>query len=579
MHETDLLLTIASGLGVALLLGYATHRLGLSPIVGYLLAGIVVGPNTPGFVANSEIANQFAELGVILLMFGVGLHFDVHELARVRRLCVPGALVQCAFSFSFGFLSALFFQWTWIASAIFGLAVSFASTVVVTRVLSDAKQLQTHVGNIAIGWLIVQDILAVLGLVLLPSFGAEGALHAYDLIGVLLLAAIKIFLVVMAITFIGGRLIPSILKHVAETKSRELFTLTILVLVLGIALASARFFGISMALGAFLAGVVVGQSEFSLRAAIDALPMRDAFAVLFFVSIGMLFDPTVLSQSQGMLLLMLLLVMILTPSVCILTLLVLGQPLRMSLRVGTALAQIGEFSFIIAALGRQLDLIPSEAMNVLVTVSILSISCAPLLQRLVSPLCNAVRRIPRLRVLEVQRRPFSWQVAERDEPASVELDASHRTVIIGFGPVGRTVARLLSQNGIAPTVIEMNHSNLAAIRVAGYNAVLGDASHPEALKRAGIETSLSLILSASNIQGAEESIRTARELNPKIKVIVRSAYLRESTHLRNVGANTVFSEEGEVAMAMAEHILRDLGATPEQIDRERDRLHSEIFTP
>jgi CPA2 family monovalent cation:H+ antiporter-2 len=576
MHDADLLMTIAAGLGVALVFGYATQRLGLSPIVGYLIAGIVVGPNTPGYEANADIAKEFAELGVILLMFGVGLHFDVKELWRVRSLCVPGAVFQCAITFTFGLTSACLFGWDWYSSIIFAVAIAFSSTVVVTRILADAGELQTHVGNIAIGWLIVQDVLAVLAMVLLPNL-SSGADVSTNPLWVAVVAIAKIGAVVLVITWVGGRMIPSILQHVAATKSRELFTLAILVLVLGIALASSKIFGISMALGAFLAGIVVGQSEFSLRAAIDALPMRDAFAVLFFVSIGMLFDPVVLTQSKGMLIATTCIVIVATPLACIVFLLAMGQPLRMSLRVGLSLSQIGEFSFIVANLGRQQELLPDDAMHVLVTVSIISIALAPMMQWMAVPLAAWVRRNPRAYLLEIQRRPFSLQSAAPMESATETLDALHRAIIVGYGPVGRTLARLLSENGIAPTIIEMNHGNLSSIRQAGFRSVLGDATHPETLRHAEIEKCSTLILSASSIAGAEELIRMARELNPKINILVRSSYLREREHLLRVGADTVFAGEGETAMALAEHMLRELGATPDQIDRERERLRTEIF--
>jgi CPA2 family monovalent cation:H+ antiporter-2 len=305
--------------------------------------------------------------------------------------------------------------------------------------------------------------------------------------------------------------------------------------------------------------------------------MRDAFAVLFFVSIGMLFDPIVFTQSKGMLLATTCIVILGTPFFCILGLLALGQPLRLSLRVGLSLSQIGEFSFIVANLGRQLGLLPDEAMHVLVTVSIVSIAAAPMMQWLAVPIADFARQRCRAYVLEVHRRPFTLQPAERSESTSEELEADHRAVIIGYGPVGRTLARILSENGISPTIIELNHNTLATIRQDGYSGVLGDATHPQTLLHAGIENCASLILSASSIQGAEELIRVAREINPEINILVRSTYLREREHLLRVGADTVFAGEGETAMALAEHVLRELGATPDQIDRERERLRSEIF--
>jgi CPA2 family monovalent cation:H+ antiporter-2 len=578
MHEYDLLLTLTGAFAAALVLGYATYCLGLSPIVGYLLAGIAVGPNSPGFTANPQIATQLAELGVVLLMFGVGLHFNLKDLRRVRRIAVPGAIVQCAISAALGMAIALALGWSFRPALVLGLAVAFASTVVVTRLLADAHELQTFVGNVAIGWLIVQDLLAVLALVLLPSIAGEASLSAGEVAAVLGTAAVKILLVVLAVTVVGGRLIPAVLRHIADTRSRELFTLTVLVIALGIALASSRLFGISMALGAFLAGVVVGQSDFSLRAATEALPLRDAFAVLFFVSVGMLFDPVVLIQSRPMLLATSVLVIFVTPLVTCLIILALGYPLHLALRVALSLGQIGEFSFILANVARDQGLLPIEAMQVLVAISIFSIAVSPLSMYCVNPLGNQLRRFHFCRRLSTMRRPLSLVPAATIVDDQAEMEKGFRTVIIGFGPVGQTVARLLSQSGIVPTIVEMNHDSLADIRERGFRAVLGDATHPETLRRAGVEASLSLILSASSIHGAAEIIRIAREANPKIKVIVRSAYLREREALMHSGADTVFAGEGEVAMALAEYILRDLGATADQIDRERDKVRSELFS-
>ena len=577
MHEIDLLTTLTSGLLAALILGYFTFRLGLSPIVGYLIAGIAVGPNTPGFIANVEIASQLAELGVVLLMFGVGLHFDLHELSRVRNVAVPGALIQSSIATLIGMIVAYAFGWSLKSALIFGVAVSFASTVVVSRILSDVNELQTPVGSIAIGWLIVQDIFAVLVLVLMPAFATEKVLDLSSILLLLVIAVGKMVIVGVVIMIFGGRLVPRLLKHVAATQSRELFTLSILVIALGIAIGSARFFGVSMALGAFLAGVVVGQSDFSLRAATDALPMRDAFAVLFFVSVGMLFDPVVILHSPLMVLLTLAVVMVTTPLLSLLIILLLGYPLRMSLKIAFSLAQIGEFSFILTNLGIQLDLLSQSAIHVLVAVSIVSISLSPLLQNLVDPLAKKVSGFPWAKKLMAMRKPFSLREAVDSSNNIASVESEYKAVIVGFGPVGQTVAKLLSENGIVPTIIELNHQTIAVIRSFGFSAVLGDANMPETLLHAGIKNSVSLILSASTIRGAEEVVRSARALNPKIRVIVRSVYLRERETLLHSGADSVFTGEGEVALAMAESILRELGATAEQIDRERQKLRSELF--
>ncbi len=413
-------------------------------------------------------------------------------------------------------------QWSLSAALIFGVSIAFASTVVVTRLLADVNELQTQTGNMAIGWLIVQDLLAVLVLVLLPAMSAHQTFTLAGVTQILAVAAAKVAIVIALITLVGGRLIPGILRYVAETRSRELFTLTVLVIVLGFAMLSARMFGVSMALGAFLAGIVVGQSDFSLRAASEALPMRDAFAVLFFVSVGMLFDPIVFFQSSQLLLWSLVAILIGTPLFSFAAILLLGYPLRAALRVALCLGQIGEFSFIVANMALQQQLLPPEAMHVLVACSIFSISITPLTQYLVDPIAKLCNRSRALHPLITMRKPFSLTpVAKPDVDAEVET-SEFRTVIVGYGPVGKTLARLLQENGVRPTIIEMNHSNLSTIRRDGFHAVLGDANHIETLKHAGVEDSLSLILSASTIRSASEIIRLARELNPKIKIIVRS---------------------------------------------------------
>jgi CPA2 family monovalent cation:H+ antiporter-2 len=456
--------------------------------------------------------------------------------------------------------------------------MSFASTVVVTRLLADVNELQTQNGNLAIGWLIVQDVLAVLALVLLPSLADSSNTSWINLIGVIEIAALKIAVAAIAIVFLGGKIIPRILHGIASTRSRELFTLTVLVLVLGIAMLSARVFGVSMALGAFLAGVVIGQSDFSVRATTEALPMRDAFAVLFFVSVGMLFNPQVFFLTPGLFAWTLLIAMVLTPLLSILLMLGLGLPLKSALRVGFAFAQIGEFSFIVANLARSQNMIDEALVHVLVAVSIFSIALSPWLQKLVEPLVRFAGSSSRLRGLLVMRHPWTLRPAVHiDGIDSDEIIEEFRTVVVGYGPVGRTAARLLKENGISPTIIEMNPRSIESIRKDGHRVVLGDASHIETLKHAGVETALSLILSASSIEHASNVIRMAKLLNTHIKIIVRSAYLNERTNLLKFGADQVFAGEAEVALAMTEYILRELGATAEQIDRERDRLRTDFL--
>lgn len=569
MHNVELIYTLTGGLAVALALGYGTHRLGLSPIVGYLLAGIVVGPHTPGFVADQHLAEQMAEIGVILLMFGVGLHFHLDELFAVRRIAIPGAVGQSLVATGLGAVAAWAFGWGWTAGIVFGLALSVASTVVLTRVLSDNNALHTQTGHIAIGWLVVEDIFTVLVLVLLPPLVGGG-----DLLPAVGFALLKISVLVLLAIPVGGRIIPFLLHRITRTGSRELFTLMVLVVALGIAVGSSLLFGVSMALGAFLAGMIVGRSDFSLRAAADALPMRDAFAVLFFVSVGMLFDPHSLIDMPFTVLATLAVVMLGKPLAAIAIVLLMRYPVRTAIAVAVALGQIGEFSFILAALGASLKVLPGEATHALIAAAILSISVNPLLYRAVKPIESWAMARPRLWKFLTSRVRKPENAAL---PPAEENDPRYRAVVIGFGPVGRTLTRLLRENGVQPTVIEMNLDTVRQLRTEGLTAIYGDANRIETLQAAGVDRAATLFLSASGLTGAEDVVRLAREMNPNIRVLARSAYLRERPGLKRAGANEVYAGEGEVALALAESVLRSLGASAEQIDRERDRLRADLF--
>lgn len=571
MHDLDLILTMTSGLAAALLLGYLTHRIGLSPIVGYLLAGIVVGPNTPGFVANRELAEQLAEIGVILLMFGVGLHFHFQDLLAVRKVAVPGALGQIAAATVLGMVLGLAYGWGWVAGLIFGLAISVASTVVLLRVLADNNDLHTPTGHIAVGWLIVEDLFTVLVLVLLPVvFEARGGVGQIPIAVAGSIA--KIGLLVAFVVLGGGRVLPWLLARVADTRSRELFTLTVLVMALGIAVGAAKLFGVSMALGAFLAGMVVGRSDFSSRAASEALPMRDAFAVIFFVSVGMLFRPVFLFESPILVAWTLAIILLGKPLVALTIVLLLRYPFRVALAVSVALSQIGEFSFILANLGRDLEILPEPATSSLVAAAIVSISLNPMLYRLIDALDSRAKKY---------RHAWPWPNVSPSLAAAAPPDTppagSGHAVVVGYGPVGRTLVRLLRENEVEPTVVELNLETVRLLREDGVRAVYGDATHLATLKEAGTSDAIVLILSSAGMRHSAEAIRMARELNPQIRVFARSNYLREIPTLRQQGADAVFAGEGEVALAMNEFILRGLGASGEQIDRERDRIRDELF--
>jgi len=391
--EHHLLLTLAGGLAAALVLGYITLRLGLSPIVGYLLAGIIIGPHTPGFVGDEKLASEMAEIGVILLMFGVGLQFHLHELIAVRKVAVPGALFQVAAATALGAVAGHAFGWSWTGGIFFGIAISIASTVVLIRVLADQGALQRPEGRIAIGWLVVEDLFTVLALVLLPSIlSGEG----HGNLGWALAVAVGKLALLTAVLFIAGkRAIPWIL-HQVEAAGQELFMLAVLVLALTIAIGAAKFFGASMALGAFLAGMVIGQSPFATRAASEVLPFRDAFAVLFFVSVGMLLDPSELPSQWQLIAVTMIIILLGKPLAALLVTRVLGQPFAVGISIAASLAQIGEFSFILAVLGRNLGVLPPEGMNILVAASILSITLNPLLYRWAGPLATWVGRKPAL---------------------------------------------------------------------------------------------------------------------------------------------------------------------------------------
>lgn len=577
MHDFDLILTLAGGLGAALVFGYVTHRLGLSPIVGYLLAGVAVGPFTPGFVADRNIAEQLAEIGVVLLMFGVGLQFHLEELLAVRRVAIPGAIVQSFVATVLGAVMLHAFGWSWTAGIVFGLAISVASTVVLTRVLTDNRDLHTPTGHISIGWLVVEDLFTVLVLVLLPALFGGGEIDA-SRVGIALgLAVVKIAALVACTLVIGGRVLPWMLERAVATGSRELFTLTVLVLALGIAVGSAKLFDVSMALGAFLAGIVVGRSDFSLRAATEALPMRDAFAVLFFVSVGMLLDPRHFVEAPGLIAATVAVIMIGKPLAALVIVLARGYAFKVALAVGAALSQIGEFSFILATLGKQLGILDSSTNNTLIAAAIITITLNPPVYRSVDWIdlwLSQKRRV--WRWLSLRRRGLIVSKSAAGQ-SSEDIRTSHRAVVIGYGPVGQTVSRLLRDNEIEPTVVEMNLATVRRLRGDGIPAVYGDARHRDTLLNAGVTEARTLILSSAGMEGSEETIRLAREMNPDIHIIARSSYLRQLPALRRAGANSAFSGEGEVALAVAETVLRELGATPEQIDRERDRVQSELF--
>jgi CPA2 family monovalent cation:H+ antiporter-2 len=536
MDDLSVLITFAVGLASALLFGYVAVRLKIAPIIGYLLAGVAVGPFTPGVVVNHAIAEQFAEIGVILLLFGIGLRFHLEELIAVWRIALPGALIQSTLSTAALAWGLHLLGWTWTSGLILGMAVSVASTVVMALVLAEWRDLHARIGHIAIGWTVVEDILTVALLLLLPIvFGPIGA-EKQNIAGVLGIAGLKILGLVAIVATLGKWGIPWVMEQIARTHSRELFTLTVLVLAVGIAVGSAKFFGVSMALGAFLAGLAVSRSEFSTRAANDALPMRDAFAVLFFVSIGMLFDPKSLIKVPPIVGLVLLVVVLIKPLAAALTVRLLGEPWSRAVPIGAAFSQVGEFSFILGNVALGLGLINDAGWNAMVAASIISIAANPYVYRLA-------------RVLVRSRNCMMERVSA---PGS-KIQAK-RCILVGFGPVGRIVHQLLVDSGGETIVIDLNLDAVRQLRSTGQSAIYGDVHQPGTLVEAGIETTETLVLSA-DIEGAADIIKQALQLNPNLRVLARCAHLREAAALHRAGAEFVTAGEAEVGVALTQAVI------------------------
>jgi len=569
-----LLTLLAGGFAAAWLCGLLAHRVGLSPIVGYLVAGVLIGPSTPGFVGDVDLAQQVAELGVILLMFGVGLHFHVRDLWAVRSIAVPGAIVQVllATGASIGLFHLL--GWTISAGLILGLAMGVASTVVLLRVLMDRGVLQSSHGHVAVGWLIVEDLLMVVIVVLVPLVGglsgaaAEGATAVGSSpIATISLALLKVAAFVAILLLAGSRLVPWILGRVARLRSPELFTLTVLVLSITVAVGSSIFFGVSVALGAFLAGVVVGQSPTSHQAAADALPMRDAFAVVFFVSVGMLFDPAFVVEEPWLVLSALAVVLVVKPLAALAIVALLGRPLRTGLTVAIGLAQIGEFSFIVAQVATANGLLPEQGIDVLVATALLTIALNPIVFGRLDSIERTIARVPWL-----------WRLLDRRHDAGLrglgpgvgEVATTMErplAVVVGYGPVGRLVDALLQDAGLDVTVVDLNIDTVRTLLASGRRAVYGDAGRREVLEQAGVRRAVHLLVTFSRSEEREALVRLARGLNPELEITVRAHYLGERTGLLRAGASGVVLEEAEAGLALARRVLERRGLEPPQIER------------
>jgi len=556
-HDPPLITTLAAGFGVALALGFLAERIRIPAVVGYLTAGIIIGPGTPGFVADVHIASQLAEIGVMLLMFGVGLHFSFGDLLAVRRIAVPGAVVQMGLATALGMFAAHWWGWSPGAGLVLGLSLSCASTVVLLKALEARGALETMNGRIAVGWLVVEDLVCVLVLVLLPPLagmlgGADtNAGRAGPLwltIGTTLLEVAG-FIALMLVA--GRRALPWLLWQVARTGSRELFTLAVVAVAIGIAYGAAQLFDVSFALGAFFAGMVMRESEFSQRAAEESLPLRDAFSVLFFVSVGMLFEPRVLVEEPGQVLGVVAIVIAGKSIAALGLVLAYRYPLNTALTVATSLAQIGEFSFILAGLGISLGLLPPEAMNLVLAGALISIAANPFLFAVNEPLRRWIAGRSNLaQRLEQPADPFAML------PGSTERRyLEGQVVLVGYGRVGRRVAQALDARGVPYVVAERNRELVEALRAQGHVAVSGDAADPSVLNQAHIADAAMLVVATPDAAGGRQIAVAARALNPGLEIVLRTDSDGDSQLLRKEGIATVFFGEEELARGMTAHIL------------------------
>ena len=570
MHpETALLVTLAGAFAAAFVFGFVATKLRMPPLVGYLLAGIALGPNSPGLVVDVSIASQLAEIGVVLLMFGVGLHFSPGDLRRVRRIALPGAVVQMVVALSLG--TALAISWGWSAGAavVFGLSLSVASTVIVLRVLEDRGSLDSVDGRIAVGWLVVEDLAVVIALVLLPAvleaLGSTttggGAVDAVALGKVLGVTFLKVAAFIVLMGVVGRRVVPWLLTHVARTGSRELFTLAVLAVSLGVAVGAAALFGVSFALGAFLAGVVISESDLSYRAGADALPMQDAFAVLFFVSAGMLIEPSILLQQPLKVLATIGVIIVGNSLVSAALLVMLRHPLGASLRLAASLGQIGEFSFILAGLGVSLGVLSDEGRSLILASALCTIVLNPALFWAMDRLATWISRHPRL--LDRLERLKAPRLVTTD--LWMATPANH-AILIGYGRVGRTIGEAFVRVGVPFIAIEQDRRVVEAMRTLGVTAVYGDATRPGILDYARPEFARLLVIATPDPYHARHVIELARARNPHIDIIVRTHADTEQAFFEQLGVSKALMGERELAFGMAYHSLRAAGCDDDRAD-------------
>ncbi|MBJ8478924.1 cation:proton antiporter [Acinetobacter pittii] len=558
-HDVDLIILLAVGFGVALIFGYIAARLRLPPLIGYLIAGIIISPNTPGIEADIHLANQLAELGVMFLMFGVGMHFSLKDLLLVRRIALPGAILQIAVATLLGIGVSMLWGWSFGAALVFGLSLSCASTVVLLKALGDRGLLDSVNGKIAVGWLLVEDLVMVLVLVLLPATavllggkapaGADG--NIWLTLGITLLKVIG-FIAFMLI--VGKRVVPIIMQFVARLGSRELFTLTVVAAAVSIAYGSYAIFGVSMALGAFFAGMVVKESDFSHRAEEETLPLREIFSILFFVSVGMLFDPHILVESPLHILAVIAIIMVGKTLAAMALVLFFRYPINTALTVGASLAQIGEFSFILATLGVSLGLLSLEAQNLILAGALFSITLNSFIFSAIEPVQRWIRERSHLaRLLERSGDPLAMLPDEVDQAYLRD-----QVVIVGYGGVGRRITENLINENIKVVIAEENREIVEKLRNANIAAVSGVATEPSVLIQAHIMHARLLVISPMDILDIHRIVAIAKQLNPQIQVLICAESKEEAAVIRDENIGEVFYAKEEMAKNMSHHILNQI---------------------
>jgi CPA2 family monovalent cation:H+ antiporter-2 len=560
LHDLPLLTTIAAALCIAFVGGLAARRLGLPTIVGYLLAGVVIGPFTPGFVGDLHAISQLAELGVIFLMFGVGLHFSFRDLWQVRDIALPGALLQMGLATALGFGLVTLWGWSLGAALVLGLAISIASTVVLLRGLMDHGLLNTQHGQVAVGWLVLEDLATVLILILLPALApSEGGLDWGNTVWTLVKAAFFVGVMLLA----GGKAVPWLLARIARTRSRELFILAVLALALGTALGAALLFGVSLALGAFLAGVVVNESPVNHQVGADLLPFREAFAVLFFVSVGMLVNPAYLWANALQVLALSLLIIVGKALIAAGIGFLFPRPARTALVVAAGLSQIGEFSFILGQSGLALGLLNQDQYSLILAGALLSITLNPFMFNLIDPVERLLKRSPRL-----------WARLNRHGPP-VSTGAAHlegHVVVIGWGRVGHHIVDVLGHLGLPHLVVESDADRVEALRGQHVPALFGDAANSEILNHAALDHARALVVTLPEEAAAETVVSTARQLAPDLPLIVRAATQTGADRLARLGAQDVIHPELEGGLAIVRHTLLRLGYPADEADAQAELM-------